>query len=162
MRRLLAVSVMLVAAAGSIAGCTAKSGTTTWSSPGAKAPVEAPAPDAACGAIRTVVTADMAPLGKAFGSIVGRATASDKAGQTAAEAQAASALTKLGSDISTAGATAKDPAVRQAATTANKNITALSTDTTYLTSITTMDAITAATTKLQQATAPVATACDGS
>jgi hypothetical protein len=164
MRRLLAASVVLVVTAVASAGCTPKSGSAApaWHSPGAAQATTDTGPGSSttvCGGIRAVVTADMGPLGTAFGTLVGAGTAGDSDDQEKLEDQAAAALRKLGTDISTATAAADDTTLRQAGKTADANIDALAADPSYLTGITSMDAITAATTKLQQATTPVVSAC---
>jgi hypothetical protein len=166
MRRLLAVSVMLVAVVAS-AACSPKAGSV--SAPSWSSPPKAAGPDTSagstytvCGAVRTAVTTDMTPLGKALGAIVGNATAGDGSGRKAAETQAATALTKLGTDITAAAGSAKDAKVKNAASTVGTNLSALAADPSYLSGIGTMDDISTATTKLQQATAPITTACQDS
>jgi hypothetical protein len=167
MRRLLATSVVLLAAVVASAGCSSTSGANepAWHSPGSTQAAPDDGPGSAtvvCGSIRTVVTSDMGPLGSAFGAMVGKATAKDDDDQEKAEDQAATALKKLGSDISAASAVATDTTLRAAGKTVEANIVALAADPSYLSGITTMDAIAAATTKLQQATGPVTAACAGS
>ncbi len=168
MRRLLTASVVLVAAAVVSSGCTAKSGPAepAWHAPGSTQAAADSGPGSAttvCGSIRTVVTKDMGPLGTAFGTMVGKATANDDDDdQEKAVAQAATAMKKLGSDISSATAVADDATLREAGKTAEANIVALAADPAYLSGITTMDAMASAITKLQQATGPVTTACAGS
>jgi hypothetical protein len=164
MRRLFAASVMVLAAAAMTAGCSSSG---TPSAPSWKTSPTAVAdgpgsPTVVCGSIRSVVTADMTPLGTALGAMVGRATANDDADEAKASAQALAALQKLGTDISTAAAAATDAPLREAGKTADANIQALATDPSYLSGITSMDAVAAATTRLQQATDPVTIACAGS
>ncbi len=163
MRRLLVASVMLVMAAAASAGCSPKNGVASWSSP-----KKSSGPDTSvgstyqvCGSIRTAVSADMAPLGKAFGAIVGNATANDTSDLRQARSSAQAALTKLGADITAAAAGAKDAKVKTAAGTAGTNIAALAADPSYLSGIDSMGDITTATAKLTQATAAITTACQG-
>lgn len=164
MRRLFAASVIMLAAAAMTAGCTSSSGPSapSWKKSPTAAADGPGSPTVVCGSIRTAVTADMGPLGTAFGAMVGRATANDDADEAKAKAKALTALQKLGTDISTATATATDAPLRDAGKAADTNIQALAADPSYLSGITTMAAIADATTRLQQATGPVTTACAGS
>jgi hypothetical protein len=160
MRRLIAISMLLVGASVT-AACTSTAATPTTPTPTSNQ-AAGPSNAAVCAQLRTVVTADLGPVGTAFGTIVGDATAKDSDGRQRAEAAAATALQKLGSDLESAAVAGDDPAVRTAVSTSRQNLTALVGDQSFLSGITTMNGIADATTKLQTATAPITTACGGS
>jgi hypothetical protein len=161
MRRLIAISVLLVGAS-ITAGCTSSSTPTATSPTTASNQAAAVSNTAVCAQLKTVVASDLGPLGAAFGTLVGDATAKNKTGQHKAETTATTALAKLGTDLESAAAAGDDPAVRTAVTTTQQNLTTLVGDPSFLSDITTMDGIATATTKLQAATAPITTACQGS
>jgi hypothetical protein len=161
MRRLIAMS-MLLAAASVTAGCTSAAAPASAPTSNSTSQQAAKAAAAVCAQLQTAVSRDIGPIGTAFGTIVGDATAKNPAGVEEAETAATTALGKLGSDLESSVAAGTDPAVRAAVTTARQNLTALTSDPSFLSDITTMDGIAAATTKLQTATAPITTACQGS
>jgi hypothetical protein len=161
MRRLLVTSVVLLATVALSAGCASRGGPSapSWTTKPAAADNGPGSAIVVCGSIRTAVTADMGPIGTAFGAMVGRATADDDDDVAKARAQAVTALKKLGADISAAAAAATDAPLRDAGKTAETNIQALAADSSFLSGITSMEALQDATAKLQQAIEPLTSAC---
>ena len=115
-----------------------------------------------CDAIRTAITADMTPLGTALGQVVGAAVGNDAKRRLTAAQAANTALRKIGADITSAGAPATDAKVRSAASTAAQQVNALAMDPTVLTGLDSMTDVPAVTARLTQATASIASACQGS
>jgi hypothetical protein len=163
-RRLAVMTVLAAVAVTALTGCTSGGSSPSWSSPGGGKAGGDSGPgsqSSVCAAVRTAVTADMKPVATAFGTLVGKSTADDSDGVTSAQSDASTAIKKLGTDISTAGAKAGDADLKKAASTSAQQVDALVADPTYLSGIKSMNDVATATTKLQQATTPISTACQG-
>jgi hypothetical protein len=158
MRRLIAIS-MLVVAASVVAGCTTSHSSSPSSGGGKAAPVSS---TAICTKLRGVVSDDIGPIGTALGTLVGYSTASDSKDLATAQGDAKTAITKLGTDLKATADAGDVPSVKTAAASAETNLTTLMSDPAFLSDINSMDDVAAATAKLQSATAPITTACQGS
>ncbi len=115
-----------------------------------------------CGTIRSAITADLTSLGTALGQVVGAATGNDAKRRLSAAQAANTALRKIGADITAGGTRATDATVRSAASTAAQQVNALAMDPTVLTGLDSMADVPAVTTRLTQATASIASVCQGS
>lgn len=161
MRRVFAAGVLmaiaLVTGGCSVAGTSAPP---AWESPGVDTStgVAASTPDV-CARIRGVISADMTPLGKSLGTLLGYAIAKDTDDQQSAQADATAQVKAIGADIAKAASSAADPALRIAVASARKSIDDLADDPTFLSDVTSISDITEATGKLTTATQPVVAAC---
>jgi hypothetical protein len=150
-----------------LAGCTAPEPVRTTAVNGS--PVAAPsatlgAPTvgtkaAVCGAIRTEVAAHMRPLGTALGRYVGFRSAADTPDQRAAADAVKAELAALAGAISSAGATASDPALKVITAHAASALDGLGGDATFLAVLDQMSDIPAALSRLTAAVQPVTDAC---
>jgi hypothetical protein len=161
MRRLIAISLLMFAVSAA-AGCTSTSKSPAPVSKSDAGGSTAVSSTATCTKLRSVVADDIGPIGTAFGTIVGDATAKNTAGVQSAEADATTALNKLGTDLKAAADAGDSPTVKAAVTTSLNKLATLTSDPSFLSDISSMDDLAAATSKLQDATAPITTACQGS
>lgn len=130
-----------------------------WSTPGGgRGGLSASTPDV-CARIRTAIAADMTPLGKALGAMVGYGIANADDLRASARDDVVTRLTAIGTDITDAASTAADPALRTAAGSAAKNIDDLTADPVFLTGITSLADVTTVTDRLTAATRPIVAAC---
>jgi hypothetical protein len=174
MRRMLAAVGLIIVTVAFGAACTSGSagtdadGTTTGERAGGNrgaAAVPAAGPGSGrsvCSAIRTAITADMAPFGTALGSVVGSIVGKDTKRHAQAVRAVDVALRKIGTDIATASAPAVDAPIRLAAEQAVAQVNVLAADPTYLMGVDSMSDIPALTARLTDATASIASACQGS
>lgn len=164
MRRWARTTAMLVAASlgcGLVvgaAGCAGGGKPSAWADPDAAKTAGASTP-AVCGRIRTAIAGDMKPIGSALGAMVGYASAGDESGRATAQEHVAQAIKDMGADIAKAAADASDSKLKTAVATSVSNINAVASDAAALSAISDVSGTPAVSSRLDDATHPIAVAC---
>jgi hypothetical protein len=156
LRRMVLIAVA-VAAAGAGAACSVSPVVPArWSTPAGD---PSGSTTAVCARIRSDLRARMGTIGAAMGKMVGADNADDHDDARTARASITAQLNAMASELSQAGAAADDSAFQAAATQAARSVSALASDSTYVSGIDSLADVPPAINKISVAVQPIADAC---